>query len=339
MPSEMFGAPIGIGAAEADQRENVLGGLAAAKLLGEIEKQPAERALTEAHARLYGAQAGEKEMDLRAQEAMAKATASGEFGGDSASMADPLFKMAGFAWKNGYMNKGVELATKAGTILQSEYAAKNSQANAQLRQFQLQRQKIEQNASLAASVTDQASYDRAKMALSAQGQDVSDMPLDYASAAPMLRQIAESGMKALDILKSREDAIKDKSLLERRSAQNRVSDARIKELDATVKLRKLQADRIEKELGPDAPLTEEVKRALIESRRSASEFRETKIYEPLPKDPKNVMIGKKYKGAGGRYLEAVGRDAEGLPLFTEVSKAKVRASIVLPADDEDEDEN
>ncbi len=66
--ADMFGAPVGIGAAEADQRQNVLGGLQAYETVGKIEQQPAQKALLEAHAKLFGAEATAKEQEVARQQ-------------------------------------------------------------------------------------------------------------------------------------------------------------------------------------------------------------------------------------------------------------------------------
>ena len=59
--SELYGAPSGIIASDQNIRQNIQAGLQAQKTLGEIEQLPADLALKQSHARLYGAEAIAKE--------------------------------------------------------------------------------------------------------------------------------------------------------------------------------------------------------------------------------------------------------------------------------------
>lgn len=237
MANEMFGAPGGISQAETDQRQNVMGGLLALHKMGEIEQQPSEKALKEAHARYYNAEALDKETNAMQDLALAGA-AQGVFQNgtpgtgtpSSGSMADPIFALAKFAGGKGFTKKAVDLYKKGVDIVGKEATIAANQASAALRQLRTEKIQNDQDAALAAGVTDQPSYDQMRMVLQGRGEDTSWMPQDYSDprAQQLLKMTVSQGVTANEQLKRREEKL--------------LKDAQIKSLDARATASRAAAD-------------------------------------------------------------------------------------------------
>lgn len=320
MTTEMFGAPYGIQQAEKEINQNALSGLKAMQLLGAIAEQPAQKALLEAHARLYGAQASKAEADA-AETAGFNKLAAGfsasqpggqdfvgpmQPGGESTgSRADPLLQLWTIAAKAGFLKQGAALLDKGTLIMEHEAQTASAKVLAQSRALDLQRKQLELAGSAAASVQDQSTYDAMRMSLAAQGRDTSWMPSRYEEARPLLDFTVAQSMKAQDTIKMKMEQLKADSLIQRRKVENAVSSARIEELGASTELKRTRKTAIEKNGGDGTPLAQESRRALIDSRRATQAATEAKLYPPLGsaavKDSKLRVIGQTYTLPKGRF--------------------------------------
>ena len=70
--ADLFGAPVGIIASQENNRQAITSGLANIKTMGDIAQQPAELELKQAQARLFGAEASDKEAAAAASQEMLK---------------------------------------------------------------------------------------------------------------------------------------------------------------------------------------------------------------------------------------------------------------------------
>ena len=309
MSDGMFGAPTGISAAEDQIRQNMLGGLQAQKALGEIAMQPAEAQLKEAHARLYGAEAAKAEAAAREQEGMAalmKGLPTESTPGETGSLADPLLRLGTLGLKSGYINTGTKLLTQGMSILSKEEQIRTAQSTQALKQFQLQREQLQQTGSLAASAIDQPSYDRMRQYLVAQGHNVSDLPEDFQSAQPILQQIVTSSMKAAEVLNAREAKARTDSLLARRRVQNAKDTAAIDTSKARVDVLRQRERILSQTDGPNAPSTVAANAEKNRERRVLSDLREARLYPTLTplqvKDKAQRTVGQTYTLPTGRYV-------------------------------------
>ena len=368
MTTEMWGAPYGIQQAERGINENVLSGLKAQQLLEDIASQPLQRQILQSHAKLYEAQArkANQEVDEASgwaefqKQAMARmgggeepvgppgpdGTVSGiPVGGGSGmggSMAAPLLQLGQLAARGGFLKQATTLLDKGTSIVAHEQAAKSSQLTQQLTQMKMQREGYEMAGSMAGSAVDQPSYDRMKMVLSSQGKDVSWMPADFESARPVLDQTIQMSMKTSDQLKLQEERLKRKSLEQRRGVQNAASGAQIAVANARTELLTERTNLLRKNGGEGSALTQESKRATIDSRRASQALSEARLYPPLKPEqaanPKLREFGRTY---------TVGRNSDGSPKrgtwtaggWVPLKATKSAAPKVIAADDEDEEDD
>lgn len=326
--SEMFGAPAGISAAEQDQQRSLLTGLQSMKLLGDIEQQPSERALKDAHARLYSAEAAGKEAEALQDRVMGQFMLGGGPGvdetgvsqiGTSGSLADPLFAMSRFAYGKGFAKKGAELYTKAVDIAAKEVVMGANQASQELREIRAQQVRLEQQANAAAGVTDQASYDIWRLAQAQAGEPVDSLPEDYTQAKPFLDQVVASGTSAKDQLTARQRAILDnaqtKALDARVAAANAsaaAARARVRSINQVIELRKKnggdvsEASRDLKRARTEAVREgRETLRVRQEAQAAAQASRDRKNASTLEgnavTDPSKRIVGQAYRLPGGVY--------------------------------------
>mgnify|MGYP001578846851 FL=1 len=366
MTTEMWGAPYGIQQAEKGINENVLSGLKAQQLLEDIASQPLQRQVLQSHAQLYAAQArkANQEVDEASgwaefqKQAMAQMGGGGEpvgppgpdgtvsgipvGGAMGGSAAAPLLQLGQLAARGGFLKQATTLLDKGTAIVQHEQAAKSSAMTTQLTQMKMQREGYEMAGSMAGSAVDQQSYDRMKMVLSSQGKDTSWMPADFESARPVLDQTVQMSLKASDQLKLQEDRLKRRSLEQRRGVQNALSSVKIEESRARTGLLTERTDALRKNGGDGSPLTQESKRATIDSKRARQAQIEAKMYPPLSEkqrtDPARRAIGQAY---------TVGVNPDGSPKrgtwtaggWVPLKAMKSAAPKVIAADDEDEDDD
>lgn len=194
-----------------DQQASLLNDLGAVETAGKIGMQPAQRSLLESHARLYGAEAQEKEALARMRQAipekMSQLGASGS-DPDSAAYRRNLGKVL---LDSGYWEQGrhlIEGADMSDARKAEEVARKATTAKTQL---ETQAIIVDQFGKLANGVTDQASLEGALIQGSQMAAGITDpamraravqmlsrIPTNYAEAAPVLESLKAQTIKAGD---------------------------------------------------------------------------------------------------------------------------------------------
>lgn len=283
------------------------GNLDALLTAGKIEAQPGERALTAAHTRAYAAEADVKEQAAAGERAMAAAMGQLEPGGEPLSPSAVLIKMGKVAGKAGLVTKMGDLFNKASEIDARELAGLTQQARASLMQTREQLLKVQQVGSLAASVVDQASLDRALTQAEQQGLDVQGIPRDFASAQPVLQQHFTSALKASDILHNKMERLKLDALEKRRSVENAKDAAYIAK--STVQ-RKILTQKYYDEVkngGANSRAALEAKQAKTAADRALADARQMVAARdalPVPLDSNGRPDEKKMPP--GKYMTPVG---------------------------------
>lgn len=303
--ADMFGAPIGIGAAEADQRQNVLGGLQALKQMGEIAAQPQDLALKKAHTRLYEAEAGAKERELAAEEALGR-LAAGQRNTPVDPEATPGSRAVNLGEQlmgAGYFSKGLKVVQAGVGIDQKAAAAMAAQASAELRRINGQRKQLENMANLAQGVLNAdtpEAYAQARLYALEQGMDASRLPEVYnANTKTVLQQVVAAGTKASEQLKLKEDALTGVARRAQLGASAAASSARVKVLQERERALKDDFDRREKTGGKYDPKVAEYKDALRDVRRAKLAAEDLKNFPPAPARPEDREPGKTYTAANG----------------------------------------
>lgn len=344
--SDMFGAPIGISAAEQDMRQGALGGLQAQKLLGEIAEQPDRARLTRAHADLYSAQAAEHSANALDQQKLAELATTMAAQGRVATVedlgpktprsgADYLEQFAGLA-----SDKGVSVKTTAGlyekaaVLRQREAAAGASAATEVVKKLDAQAKRATRVGELAtAALQGQLQYDQARMLAAQEGLPIDRLPQDLESARPLLQGLITSSMTAKDGLELKRKEAHDKaqetlwrSTEAKNTATSKTAAARTELISERTKL-------LRKNGGEGSPQQQAARAELTASRKALREARERKEFPALPLDPKSAAFvpGKTFTDRQGRRLAYVGRDAAGLPTFELAPKGSAAAA---PAGDE-----
>lgn len=197
--------------ARQDQQASLLNDLGAVEAVGKIQMQPAQRALAEAHARLYGTQADLGEMDLAIRKKVASRMSELGSSGTDEEMADQLDKVAKIYLQSGDTEKARLTAASA-----EQYRARQAmvlQRNATTAQAQLTTQGalLEKLGLLARGASDQPSLDRALMMGTEMVSGIQDpqtkahamkvlqaIPRDYEQARPVLDQLLNSTRAGLD---------------------------------------------------------------------------------------------------------------------------------------------
>ena len=300
--ADMFGAPIGIGAAEDDMRKNVLGALNAGKILGEIEQQPAETRAKEAQARLYTAQAAEKEQEAAATKRMLELISGPSVQGEEGSPTSKLDAMGNAALAAGKFTLGADLLGKASTMRSQAATAATAEVRQTLMETRTKKLKAEKVGGLAGAVTDQASWDRIRPQLEADG--LSDLPPEFSAAAPILTQLNQASMTAAQQLAAKEKSLDRTARAAHWQAQEKEWNARIARANAAITLSQERLAQLKKNGGPNAEATREAQKALTklrEAQRAAVEGKAQTQFNrgAVPSDPTKRQVGGVYNTPRG----------------------------------------
>lgn len=337
----MFGAPIGIGAAEQDMRQGALGGLQAQKLLGEIAEQPDHARLTRAHADLYSAQAAEHAATALDQQKLAELATTMAAQGRVATVddlsaktprsgADYLEQLAGLATDRGVSVKTTAgLYEKAAGLRQKDAAAGASAATETVRRLDAAQKRATRIGELASgALQGQAQYDQARMLAAQEGLPIDRLPQDLEAARPLLQGLITSSMTAKDGIelkrKEAHDAAQEK-LWKSTEAHN---TATTKTAEARTDLIRERTTQLQKNGGKGSPQEQAARAELTASRKALREARERKEFPALPLDPKSAafVAGKTFTDRQGRRIAYVGRDTAGMPTFELVPKSSTAAA-------------
>lgn len=330
--SDFFGATTGIIAAEKSMRDDVLGALQAGKILGEIEAQPAELELKKAHARLYGAEAATKENELTRNRRVAARLQALETGPQA--VADPVQKMEAIGnimLDEGDYTKGMQLLNGVSQSRSRAATAATAEVRKGLLEARTKKLEAERVGGLAGSATDQATWDRIRPELEEAG--LTEIPQDFAQAAPILRHIQSSSLTAVQQLTQRERDLDRTARSAHWKAQEKEWDSRIARAGATIALQKERLAVLKKNGGGASPEVTELRREKIKTekvRREAMQGREEakRNASLAPVDPAAREIGKSYRNHAGRWGQWT-KDGW-LPIATPAS--------VDDSDDDDEDD-
>lgn len=235
MTTEMYGSPIGVQEAQRTQ-------------------------LMQAQARLFRAQAGEKEAEAADQQLL-QTIASGQAlarqkatqgqmatledlgqGDVPRSQAEPLEELLAVAHEKGMSPaKTVPLAVKASEIRQHEAAAINSKAQAQEQQLKTQlhgAELLSQFASAALESPEQ--YDQIRMQAQQQGLPVQQLPPKFNAEA--MTALKTQGVKVIDDLKLQQQKIKDASSMALQKAQQAQAEQAVRTGKAREELLRTRKD-------------------------------------------------------------------------------------------------
>jgi hypothetical protein len=321
MTTEMFGAPFGISAAEDQINENALASVKALHTLGEIQQQPADLALKQAHARYYGGLAAEAEGKARDLEVMQKleeglqaakvAAAKGQIltvaePGTSAaakSLAAPLEQMLQYGDASGAPARLLApLAEKASLIRQHEASAGSAQAEEQVRKLDAAQKHAQRvSAFAAAALATPAAYDQLKAQAASEGFQVNQLPQQWNAAA--LQGLRDSGIEADKQITLAREAIKEKAQEGRWASSNARDAASVKLSGARLENVKERTKQLVKNGGEGSPEAKAAKEELRLSREALRKARDRKEFPPAPLDPAAREFEKQYSAANGaRFL-------------------------------------
>jgi hypothetical protein len=326
--ADMFGAPIGIGAAETDMRQQVQGALLAQKTLGEIALQPAQQQLTEAHAKLFGAEAEQKAianrnaesmatLELRFQEAERQHVVEGKAArGQVATFADiglngqlpkndptlRLQRFLEFAERGGVpetqllpLRKQLAEITEKGAIA----SYRNAQAAEQ--QQKVIKDKAELKGRMAvAALADPSQYQR----ILAEAIANPDPEISQAAAklpptwSPGTARILEAvRLQSIDTAKQAELALtkaRDASTASLQRASEERAKASSKVADERARLIGTQADLLEKYGGTNTEAAIAAKKSSTAARNLATKAKEKVLYPDAPIDVKARKVDQTY---------------------------------------------
>ena len=238
--SDMFGAPIGIGAAERDQVALTRGALEAQETLGKIAAQPAALEHTQAQTRLLKGQAGVLEAEAGDQSWMAAqvrtpGAAPGQVGtpgataeSQAASAMERFSTLPAKAMEAGRPKLALELMTKLGTMQQHEASARASDAAARVRDSNVRKETLKQIGGIAnaALQMNDAELTEAWPGLAMRVAQMPGLPpgLVLPRSLPAIRRMLKF---AADGAKSAHDQATEKETA-------RLNDARIPELNSRI---------------------------------------------------------------------------------------------------------
>lgn len=192
----------GVRLAEQDQLKTMMNEMSMMQTAGQISRLPAQKALDSAHARLYGAQAAEKEAELavarKIQERMSQlGTQGGETEQDPVDLVDQLGMIE---LQAGAVKKGSETLARSAQIRARRAIERHRLSSAEKTDFETERIIAQQLGGLAGAVFDQASYDNMRLIARSQGLPMSQLPANYEEAKDFLEQLAEGSMKRVEQL-------------------------------------------------------------------------------------------------------------------------------------------
>ena len=209
MAGEMFGAPAGIRAGQADEQSLAMNKLAMAKTAGDIAMQPD-------HARLLAAQAGTAEYGLKSaididniakriaaegQPRAADSTLSKDpVLGPMSSALDNTMRMSEGLIQGGHAQAGIDMMNKASTVISHLSTAARARTLQGLDIARTEAASIGRGASLLGAVTDEASYALAKDAWKSdplmQGHPFPFGDMSYEQAKDRIPMVVRSAISA-----------------------------------------------------------------------------------------------------------------------------------------------
>lgn len=285
--------------------------LTALDTMAKIEAAPVDMALKQAHAQYYGAEAQAKMQaaaaERQAGEIMRRAAeAYGVQPAGKVNQEDILSSVFDGAAKAGNWKLAKDAATaKSSLVLKTAQAGSAAATQAYNEMRALDRQ-VQIRGAAAGSVTDQASYERYLGQLLEQGDPTAlEMPLDFGSAQPMLRQRVQESIKSADKVRAAQTSLAFQETQRRNKVRDYVDNIRIKRMEARNLIDRERLDLLKKTAGAkDAEVQSRERRLNAREARIAAE-KDLKL-APLPtpeqlKDPSKRVVGQTYTLPTGKY--------------------------------------
>jgi len=334
--SGMFGAPIGIRAAEQDTRNSIQGGLQALAGLADLEAKPAELDLKRAQVRRQTAEAATLEAELSDVQALQKVMAGVEGG-----PVERLTAAADYMLSRGKAKAGGDILGKASQLIKDEAQTASAEALQRKRTLETTVAQAQRAASIAQSATDPASYARARLAAEAEGMDVRDWPMSFYEAQPVLQQKINQALTAAQKATLEQQEL-DRGFREAQAkALNAYRGARLRQINEQIKTTQEREARIAKAEGENAPSLRELRQTLTELNRARTQLTESQI--PPPEGPSRLsQLMSKLTGKKPTIPLPASRDASELipgQIYSDGKQSRLwGGDRWLDADMEDDDE-
>ncbi len=317
--ADLFGAPVGIIASQENNRQAITSGLANIKTMGDIAQQPAELELKQAQARLFGAEASDKEAAAAASQEMLKlqkefvegARANGKEAtvddlepgtGKPKSQASQLEAFANFADKKGLPPLALaKVREEIAKIYEHEaitdYRSQQARQTEEKRALEHMTRVSNVSAAAAASPRD---YALALMNPETRKLLPPGLTGDYATDKPVLEMITRAGqdsIKAADLARKQADSVQLRLRAKAAAALSHASaDAATARKELT---QQVKADVI-KNGGEKSQEAKDVKTAATDAKRQATQAALRKEFPQLLLDPAAREPNKMYMLADGR---------------------------------------
>ncbi|CAB4149457.1 hypothetical protein UFOVP1320_55 [uncultured Caudovirales phage] len=350
--SELYGAPSGIIASDQNIRQNIQAGLQAQKTLGEIEQLPADLALKQSHARLYGAEAIAKE---EATAAMREArTWESRMTADMAAESQARLGLIGQIPATQGRNATVAdlppsgRASKASPVdqlqAQADWLTKNNAPRSMLNPLLEKISLVSQHMAAAEHNSAQAENQRALQAkttldtIGGIAGTAARSPIDYLSITsnpayrqylppgltgnywtdkPALQAIADASVEQKDKIRLAQEKLNTDSQIKLRDAETKTAVARERVLSLRADDLKTVADNGGKTNGPNSVSTREKNNQAIRASEERVFAAQLKFAPMIPLDPDVLKqnIGRMYTMADRRIVRVMGIDANKEPIL------------------------
>ena len=360
--ADLFGAPQGIIASNELANANILSGLKAQEMMGAIAMQPTELSLKQSQARLYGAEAAQKEIANEQATGLLKLDAAFNAEWDARKKLSDAAAGAGQVATVADLTEGSAVKTLSPTSLFDKSIARLNWLEKNRAPEQIisgERDKIAtglEHEAIAAYRTGQASKEAADTAskkritvggiaaAAAANPDnyaaimmSSDRALlpkeltgNYATDAPILDAIARASVTAEQQFKLNQKIEEDKVAATRVTAVTARNNASARLAGLKADTQEVILANLKKYGGANAEATVEQKRTATAAKKAAADAKENAAFPSLPLDPKLHIPGQVYTAADGRRVIAEG--VKGQPLRYRVVPSPTAAAVQKAAE-------
>jgi len=318
----MFGAPIGISAAEDQINQNVRSGLLAQKTLGEIAQQPAELEMKRAHARAYDAEAAEKTAKLRDQQLMDRVSALAAAEGreptaddltrvdNPPSITEPFERILRIAQDVGAPARlTIDLGNKISQMTRNLAVADNNRAEEARRKLTTQKDRAGMIASMAqAALSNPAQYQQLRMDAINRGLPADRLP--EAFDEKVITGLRDAGLSAKEQIERKFKELDDKRKNAAEKRMKAKSDADIALAGSRRDLVDERYKQLQKEGGPNSQSARDARTSRTETARAVAFAKLNKEYPMAPADPKLWVAGKTYRLPNGTFIQATQSDGK-----------------------------
>jgi len=328
--AELFGAPLGMIAADEQSRQNVLVGLEAQKVMNTLALQPSQIALNQAHTGYYGAQTAEADAKTEAARVMQRlgegftadqqklkgvidgAAAQGKTAtvadlkgaGQKVSTAQPLKDFAAYAASKGASPTVLkEIYGEIATIDEKEAVGIWRNTESEVAQDKMQRDRRTEVGGIAAAAAASPAQYRAFMLnpdLQTRFGAKNLLTGSYDADKVTLQTIAQASMDA----NKQADNKRQQAELEARQAQfiagNALRDAKVAAADADFLLKYERYEQLVKNGEAVTNAGIEAKKAVTAAAKARTAAAQDKATPQLPLDPGSRKLGQSYMLPDGR---------------------------------------